>query len=339
MREISVMGIDIAKSIFQLHGVDALGRAVLKRRVSRKDLLRVVASVRPTLIGMEACGGANYWARRFEALGCEVKLMPPQYVKPYVKTNKNDASDAEAICEAVTRPSMRFSTIKTVHQQDVQSLHRIRCRLVKSRTALINETRGLLLEYGFAIAKLPCRLIKALPEIIADERNELSAMTRQTLGALQRELGTIGDLIGEYDRRLRQVFEENETCQRIGEIRGVGPLTATAVYAMTNDPRRYKNGRHFAASLGLVPRQHSTGGKERLLGISKRGDDYLRSLLVHGARAVLFHAAKKPDRTSRWVLEKQRTRGHNKACVALANKNARVIWAVMAKGERYRVAA
>jgi transposase len=234
---------------------------------------------------------------------------------------------------------MRFSSIKSPHQQEIQSLHRIRRRLIKSRTALVNETKGLLLEYGFAVAKLPGQLLKTLPAIINDEANELSATLRKTLTALLNEFRELNERIGYYDDELERVFKENEICRRIGEVPGVGPLIATAIYAMTGNPHDYKNGRHYSAALGLVPRQHSSGGKDRLLGISKRGDNYLRGLLVHGARSALFHAANKTDRTSRWVIEKQKSRGHNKACVALANKNARVIWAMMTKGEGYRAAA
>ncbi len=339
MNRVTVLGIDLAKNVFQLHGVDELGRATLKRRVRRMELSQVIATLPKCLIGMESCGGANYWARKFQGMGHEVKLMPPQYVKPYVKTNKNDASDAEAICEAVTRPNMRFSSIKSMGQQDIQSVHRIRRRLMKVRTALINETRGLLLEYGICLAKQPHRLVNALPQIIEDESNELSGMMRTALSELLEEIRSNKQRLNQCDEQLNKVFKENEVCQRIGEIDGVGPITATAVYAMTNAPGEYRNGRQFSASLGLVPRQYSSGGKERLLGISKRGDTYLRGLLIHGARAALVWAGKKSDRRSTWVIEKQKTRGHNKACVALANKNARVIWALMAKGERYRPAA
>jgi len=288
------------------------------------------------VIAMEACGGANYWGREFEKLGHEVKLIAPQLVKPFVKTNKNDFNDAEAICEAASRPSMRFVALKTQEQQDIQALHRVRERAVKNRTAIVNMIRGFLLENGIAIALGVSSVRKHVPEHL--EGLALSERMKRVIRRLYEELGEWDKKISEYDLELKQIVGQNEICRRLQKLEGIGPITATALYAALSQAKPLKNGRCFAASLGLVPRQHSSGGKPRLLGISKRGDSYLRSLLVHGARSAIITARKKSDRKSRWVTEKVKTRGHNRACVALANKNARIVWALMTKGVEYKQA-
>lgn len=339
MKEISVMGIDLAKNIFQLHGVSEHGRVVLRRQLRRGELMRFMATVKPCLVGMESCGGANYWAREFQKLGHTVKLMAPQFVKPYRKSDKNDFNDAEAICEAVARPNMRFVPIKQIAQQDVQCLHRIRERMISNRTALVNSVRGFLAEYGIALPKQVNQIRKQLPVVLERSDNELTPMTRRMLGELYEELAWWDERIGRYDEQLKQISKQNEVCQRLLEIEGIGPVTATALVASISEPRAFKSGRQFAAFVGLVPRQNSSGGKTVLLGIHKRGDKYLRKLLVHGARAALRVMRNKSDGKSVWVTRIMNTRGHNKACVALANKNARQIWAVMAKEESYRPAA
>lgn len=288
---------------------------------------------------MEACGGANYWAREIRALGQKVKLIAPQYVNPYVKGNKNDYNDAEAIAEAAQRPTMRFVPIKSVEQQDIQNFHRQRERLKKERTALVNQTRGLLAEYVIVINKGVVAVRKGLPEILEEAENGLTPLTRELFAELQAELQAIDNRFAQCEQRIKVLNQANEVCQWLDEILGIGEITASATYAAAGDGKDFVNGRHFSAWLGLVPDQHSTGGKAVLLGISKRGNAYLRTLYIHGARTVLRHSATKTDRFSRWAQALLARRGHNRACVAVANKMARMAWVVMAKGERYRVAA
>jgi transposase len=339
MGNITTVGLDIAKSVFHLFAVDAAGKYVRKKQLKRSQLLAYIAKLEPCLIAMEACGGANHWAREFIALGHQVKLIAPQYVKPYVKGNKNDYNDAEAIAEAVQRPNMRFVPIKSVEQQDVQSFHRQRERLKKERTALVNQVRGLLAEYGLVINKGVSAVRKGLPEILEDGENDLSALARELFAGLYEELQSIEKRLEQCEKRIKALNQANEVCQRLEEVLGIGPIIASASYAAAGDGKDFVNGRHFSAWLGLVPGQHSTGGKEVLLGISKRGNAYLRTLYIHGARAVLRHSAGKSDRFSKWAQAVQERRGFNKACVAVANKMARIAWVIMAKGERYRVAA
>jgi transposase len=339
MKRISIMGIDLAKAVFQLHGTDAQGKMVFQKKLRRSELKEFIVKLSPCLIGMEACGGSHYWAREFEKMGHTVRLISPQFVKPYVKSNKNDAADAEAIAEALSRPSMRFVPIKPIANQDIQCLHRIRARLVRNRTALSNEIRGFLCEYGIVLPKSVRQLRMQVPLILEDATNELSSMARDLFAGLLEELKNVEDQITKYDRKIGEIYKKHEVCQRIGKIEGVGPITATAILAAVSDAQVFKNGRQFSAWLGLVPKQHSSGGKTTLLGISKRGDRYLRSLLIHGARTVVTYAKRKKDDRSRWITEKEKTRGFNKACVAVANKNARIIWALIAHGTEYRKAA
>jgi transposase len=337
--KITVLGIDLAKSVFQLHGVDSTGKTVLRKKLSRGQLLTFIANTPACLIGMEACSGSNYWAREFQKLGHQVRLMSPQFVKPYVKSNKNDAADAEAICEAVQRPTMRFVTGKQIEQQDIQCLHRVRDRLVRSRTALANEIRGLLLEYGIVIPKSLSKLRSGFPIMLEDHADQLTSMSSDFFAHLLKEFRSIDERIAVYDDKIKAVFQAHPVCKRLAQIPGIGPLTATVLVAAVADPASFKNGRQFAAWLGLVPRQHSSGGKERLLGISKRGDSYLRMLLIHGARATLRWVDPKEDRRSRWAKQLIERRGKNRAAVALANKNARTVWALLARGEEYQEAA
>ncbi len=334
---VTTLGIDLAKNVFQLHGVNRHGKAVLTKRVTRAKLAETVANLPPCLIGLEACASSHYWARELEKFGHTVKLIAPQFVKPYVKSNKNDARDAEAIGEAVARPNMRFVPVKTVDQQDIQAIHRIRERRVKERTALLNQIRGLLAEHGVVIPLKRNAVSQALPRILEDADNGLTALAREFVADLYEELWMLGISVDKYDAKIERLFRENPVCQRLAKVEGVGPVTATALVA-AGDARAFQNGRQMAAWLGLVPRQYSSGGKPTLLGISKRGDTYLRTLLIHGARAAVVAAKRKSDARSRWINTLAARRGANIAAVALANKNARILWALIARGEAYRKA-
>lgn len=331
---ITTLGIDLAKNCFQLHGTDARGKAIIKEKISRKRLLSFVANLSKCTVLMEACGASNYWGREFLKLGHEVKLMSPQYVKPFVKTNKNDANDAEAIVEAGNRPSMRFVEVKTIEQQDIQSTHRIRERQITHRTAVANQIRGLLGEYGFAIPQGIHKLRSELPKIL--ENNNLSGLMKENICDLYEELKSLDEKIKKTDGRIEKIFKQNDTCKRLEEIPGIGKLGATMLFAIIGKGNAFKNGRHFAAFSGLVPRQSSSGGKARLLGISKRGDVYMRKLLIHGARAVVRHATAKRDKDSCWIQRLVKRAGVNKTSVALANKIARRAWAMVYYGADYQ---
>ena len=332
---INVLGIDIAKSMFQLHGADYAGNAVLKKRLPRHKLATYIANLPTCTIVMESCGGANYWARVFQRSGHTVKLISPQFVKPFVKTNKNDANDAQAIVEAASRPSMNFVPIKQTAQQDIQSIHRIRTRIVKNRTALINEIRGLCLEYGIVLTPGAARVKSSLCTVIADSSNELTPSSRESMQDLYEELVEVQVRLKKLDTKIRHLCRQNESCKRILKVPGVGELTATAMIAAVSNPKDFRNGRHMSAWIGLVPRQSSSGDKQVLLGISKRGDRYLRTLLIHGARAVLSRYKDTDSDYGRWVARKKATLSHNKAAVALANKNARIIWSMLNTGEEF----
>ena len=336
---VATIGLDIAKQCFQVHGVDANGRVVLRKRLRRREVAEFFANLPPCTVGLEACCGSHYWVRVLSRSGHCVLLIAPQFVKPYVKSNKNDANDAEAICEAVSRPNMRFVPAKSVEQQDIQSLHRVRSRLVSSRTGLANQIRGLLAEYGVVLPQHMSQLRRGLPLILEDATNELTSFSRRLFASLYDELLSLEEKIGALDEQIESVFQASEPCQRVAAVEGIGPLTATALVAAMSDGKAFKNGRQFAAWLGLVPRQHSSGEKVRLLGISKRGDVYLRTLLIHGARSVVCRANRKTDQRSLWIADKQRRLGTSKACVAVANKNARIVWSLIARGESYRRAA
>jgi transposase len=336
---ITTIGLDIAKNIFQVHGVDRNGKAVLHKQLKRNQVLAYFANLPASLIGLEACGGAHYWARELNKLGHDAHLISPQFVKPYVKGNKNDANDAEAICEAVSRPNMRFVPLKSVEQQDIQMLHRIRSGLVKERTALANRTRGLLGEYGIVVAVGLAKLHRQLPELLEDAENGLTLTARQLFAELQGQLIAVDKRVADYGGKIQALHRGSEVSQRLAGVPGIGPITATALMASLGDGKAFSSARQVAAWLGLVPRQASSGGKPKLLGISKRGDVYLRTLLVHGARAVVKAAAKKDDSHSRWVNDLVKRRNHNIAAVAVANKNARVVWALLRKTEQYIGAA
>ncbi len=332
---IETLGIDIAKTVFQLHGVNRSGRIVMRRRVMRDQLLAVIAQIDPCTIAIEACTGAFYWQRKFEQLGHQVRIISPQYVKPFVRRQKNDGNDAEAICTAARQPHMRFVPKKSIEQQDIQALHRARQRMVNHRTAVVSQIRGLLLDRGFAFGKSITRARRIIPEILADLENELTDLAREAIGELHDLLQDLDRRIASFDKKIERVFRQSEVCQRIAKVKGVGPKTATAVVAAIGDGTEFKNGRLLAAWLGLVPRQHSSGDKRVLLGISKRGSQHLRTLLVHGGRAVVRTAGNKSDPINRWVNQLRERRGYNRAAVAVANKNARIIWAVLRTGEAY----
>lgn len=336
MNKITTMGIDLAKTVFQLHGVDVTGQVVLRREVRRSQLMKIIAQLEPCLIGLEACGGSHYWARRFAACGHQVKMMSPQFVKPYRKSDKNDRNDAEAICEAVTRPSMRFVAVKSIDQQDMLTLHRVREGLMKERVALINRIRGALSEYGIVIAQNVSNLRRALPGILEDADNELTVVARQLFSELYEDLGIREQRIAQVERSIRALGAQHEVVGRLETVPGIGYWSATALYAAVGDAQQYQNGRQLAAWMGLVPRQSSSGGKQRLLGITKRGDKYLHKLLVHGARSIATRAERKVSSQDRWLNELRERRGKPRCYVAQANKTARIAWAIMAKGGMYR---
>tara|TARA_R110001599_G_C12177298_1_gene653770 strand:- start:263 stop:1303 length:1041 start_codon:yes stop_codon:yes gene_type:complete len=330
------IGLDLAKYVFEVHAVDAQDKAVLRKTLRRDAVAQFFAELEPCIVGMEACCGSHYWARVLMDLGHEVRLISPQFVKPYVKSNKNDRNDAEAICEAIGRPSMRFVPPKSAEQLEIQAVHRIRQRVVANRTRLVNQVRGLLGEHGVVVARDITRIRRALGEIADSHESEFGDIFIDMLRDMRDELAELDSRLAGYNRRIKNLFRSNEMCQRIGQIEGVGPITATALVAAIGDKSCFKNGRQFAAWLGLVPKQHSSGGKARLLGISKRGDRYLRTLLIHGARAVLGKAAGKTDARSQWI-ERMRGRRHpNVVAVALANKNARIIWSLLSRDQEYR---
>jgi transposase len=329
MEQITTVGIDLAKNVFSLHGVDAKGRTVLRRTVRRDRLVEAVAGLSPCLIGMEACSGAHEWGRRFERHGHTVKLMAPKFVAPYRKSDKNDGNDAEAICEAVMRPNMRFVPVKSVEQQALLALHRVRQGFVVERTAIINRLRGLMTEFGVV---LPLRSVTVRREA-SRAAEALPELAREAIGDLLEQLRGLDERIEGYDDRIHAQAKLSEAARRLMKIRGIGAITALAIVATVGNAREFRNGRQFAAWIGLVPGQYSTGGKTRLGHISKRGDAYLRNLLVQGARSVLQTASQHSDRLSRWALELQGRRGYYRTLVAIANKNARIAWALLARDQ------
>ena len=334
---IKVIGIDLAKNSFHVHGVNQAGHKVKSKKMSRQPLKTFMMNLPPCLVGMEACGGAHYWARVLSSWGHQVKLMAPQFVKPFVKSNKNDATDAEAICEAVQRPNMRFVAIKNTQQQDVLAIHRMRSLVVSQRTALVNQIRGLLQEFGIVLPKGRKHVNQYLPRILEDAENGLSGLIREAMQGLYRDLSHYDQRVADYDDRIDQMAQADEQAQRLMTIPGVGPKVATALLGAIGDISAFKNGRELSAWLGLVPRQCSTGGKSTLLGISKRGDVYIRTLLIHGSRSVLNWVDRKEDRTSLWAKELKARRHKNIASVALANKIVRVAFALLKRGEDYKV--
>ena len=331
------IGVDLAKQVFQIHGVDSHEQVICRKQLKRARVLDFFRQCEPCLVAMEACGSAHYWARELRTLGHEVRLIAPQFVKPYVKSEKNDANDAEAICEAASRPNMRYVEVKSAEQQASQAVHRIRSRLIRARTALLNEIRGLLGEFGLIAersgAAATRRLIQTAQE---DAENGLPGQMRELLSGLQDELDEHDTHLSRLDDTIQRQAREDTRVKRLLEVEGIGPVSATAIVSAVGDARQFSSARQFAAWLGLVPRQHSSGGKERLGPISKRGDAYIRTLLVHGSRAVLRHCQGKEDRRSVWLQQLLCRRNMNIATVALANKNARIIWAILCRGESYQ---
>jgi len=332
--KITTIGIDLAKEVFVIHGVDGHDKAVLRKQLRRGEMAKFFANLEPCLIGMEACGSAHHWARKLGEFGHTVKLMAPQFVKPYVKTNKNDMADAEAICEAVSRPNMRFVPMKNVEQQAILSVHRARQGFVKARTAQGNQIRGLLSEFGIVIAQGIGSIAKRMSDILEDAENGLPGTMRRLLERLNDHLKELDRQVEELELQIKLWHKGSETSRKLEAIPGIGPITASAIVATVGNATEFKNSRQLAAWLGLVPKQHSSGGKQILLGISKRGDTYLRTLLIHGARAVIRVAENKAEPES-WLRKLMARRNKNVAAVALANKNARIIWALLAKGKTY----
>ncbi len=336
--EVTFLGIDLAKNIFQLHGEDADGRAILQRRVRRDRLMTEVGALPPCTIAIEACTGAFYWQRQFEAAGHQVRIIAPQYVKPFAQHQRNDRNDAAAVCRAVQQPNMKFVPGKTVEQQDIQALHRGRQRLVNHRTALVSQMRGLLLDRGVAFAQSITRARREIGLLLEEGSPELSELFRSMLSQLYACFIALDRQTAWFDSEIERIFRSSDTCRRLSKIRGVGPKTATAIVAAVGDGAEFTNGRHLAAWMGLVPRQHSSGNRQRLFGISKRGDRHLRTLLIHGARAVVRTSTSRDDAQSAWIRALKARRGAAKTIVAVANKNARVIFAMLKKGTEFRAA-
>lgn len=334
--EVTKLAIDLAKNLFELCGADARGKVVLRKQLRRAQLTGCMRNLPACEVGMEACGGAHYWARQFEAMGHQVRLLSPALVAPYRKGIKTDRNDAEAILEALSRPGMRLVAVKSVAQQDVLALHRFRAQLLKQHTALSNHMRGLLRERGVVVRQGMAALKRALPTILASEGDEVSGEIRAMLQEMSELLRSLEQRLMRCEERVRRKFKDDERCQRLEKVPGVGPLIATATVATVGNAREFHNGRQLSAFLGLTPGQHSSGGKTVLRGITKHGDRYLRTLLIHGARAALRHCEKKRDPRSRWLAALARRRGPNVAAVALANHNARVMWALLTSGENYR---
>ena len=330
-----LLAIDLGKQSFHIHGISSEGE-VISKKVTRSKLEAVVQELAPAIVAMEACASAHHWGRQFEALGYSVRLIHPRFVMPFVKGSKNDAVDAEAIHEAALRPTMRFVPVKTTEQQDLQMLHRTRDRLITQRTGLINHIRGLLGEYGVVIPVGAFRFRKDIRTAISEA--SLSTLAKQNFNALIAEFEALDERITEIDRKLVAICRTDERCKRLATLPGVGPVIATALIAAVDDGQQFSSGRALAAWIGLVPRQYTTGGKPRLGGIGKRGNQYLRRQLIHGARSVLIRISARSDRRAKWAQELLVRAGHNKTLVAIANKTARMAWAVLRSGESYKAA-
>lgn len=336
MGDIAIIGIDLAKSVIQLHGSDKSGRCIYRKKLRRHQVLPFLAKSPQCLIGMEACSGSHYWAREIQKLGHNVKLIPPQFVKPYVKTNKTDAADAEAICEAVTRPNMRFVPIKSPDQQGILLVHRERDGLIKERTAVINRIRAVFSEFGIAIPVGPKKLKEWMLKSYGDHEAELSQVMTRLIERMTERLSLIEAEIAILDKEIDNQNKADTRCKRLLEIPGVGRLAASAIVASVGNAKEFKSGRQFSAWLGLVPRQHSSGGKQNLQGISKRGDAYIRKMLIHGARAVVRHMNKN-NAPVEWIEKLSMRRHNNVVIVAVANKLARIVWALLSKEQRYAI--
>ena len=336
MQTVTTIGLDIAKSVFQVHGIDAEGKVVIRRQLKRRYVLAFFQKLAPCLVGIEACASSHHWSRELKGLGHTVRLMPPAYVKPYVKRQKNDAADAEAICEAVTRANMRFVATKTPEQQSCLMLHRTRHLFVRQQTAVINAIRAHLAEYGI-VAPVGRNGVEELLGVVADPSDKrVPEVARACLAALGAQLRMLKAQILEFDRLINAWHRSSETSKRLDELPGVGPVLATAPVASVADPKAFRSGRDFSAWIGLVPKQHSSGGKDKLGGISKQGDRYLRSLFTAGALAVIRYAKIHGAKHRPWLTALLARRPTKVAAVALANKIARMAWAMMARGERYK---
>ncbi len=335
--KLTTVGIDLAKNVFQVHGINEHGKVLVRKQLRRDQMATFFVNLPQCLVGMEACGSAHHWARKLQAMGHTVRLMAPQFVKPYVKSNKNDAADAEAICEAVGRPNMRFVPIKNVEQQAVLALHRVRQGFVKARTAQANQIRGLLGEFGLIVPQGIGYIASRVPELIEDADNELPGTFRLLVQRLLDHLRELDRQIDEIEVQIQAWHRNSDLSSKLAQVPGIGPITASALIASIGDAKNFDDGRQLAAWLGLVPRQHSSGGKSNLLGMSKRGDSYLRTLLIHGARSVIYRAGQKADPCS-WINAVVQRRNKNIAAVALANKNARIVWALLAHDRRYETA-
>jgi transposase len=335
--KITRVGVDIAKSVFHLHAVDRFSECQWKGKYSRTKWLNILTEKVPVgaEVAMEACGSSHFWGRELQKRGYKVKIIHAQFVKPYVKSNKNDAVDAEAICEAMSRPNMRFVSVKSNKQQDIQSMHRIRDKLMTNKAAKANQIRGLVSEYGLVAPVGINKLREAVPLWLEDTENGLSGIFRSLLADLFDDLLHLQDRVDNLDELIKQEVKNDPIATLLLELRGVGILCASALSCAIGDAQGYKKGRDFASSVGLTPKQHSTGGKPRLLGISKRGDGYLRKLLVHGARSVIRHAHRHEDNLSSWIRKLSSTKHINTVVVALANKTARAAWAMVNKNENY----
>ncbi len=335
----NVLAIDLAKSVFQVHGLNVGDKAKLTKRLSRNALMPFIATLPECTIFIEACSGAHHWSRAFEQHGHVVKIISPQYVKPFVKGSKNDANDARAILEASLRPDMNFVPKKSKEQQEVQSIHRVRSSLIQKRTGLGNQIRGFLAEFGIVLPTSLVKLRNQLPGLLSDYDNELTDSMRGLLWELYDDLLYLDERVSSCDKKLQSVLLSNKICQRLSKVEGIGVITATAAFAKIGDGKVFKNGRHCSAYLGLVPKEHSSGNKQKLLGISKRGDAYLRTLLIQGAKAAVRVARNHNTKKSRWITSVVERRGSNVAAVALANKNARTIWSMIVNGTEYMAAA
>lgn len=332
----NTIGLDLAKNIFHVVGFNHHGKQLFRKQLRRKQVTAWFAQQPVSLVGIEACSGSHYWAKTLMALGHEVKLVAPQHVKAFVRGQKNDYNDASAIAEAVTRPQMNFVPIKSAAQLDLQALQRLRTRLIRERTGLSNQLRGLLAEHGIVIPRSLAKLRRRIPELLEDADNQLSALFRRLLHAGWQQLLYIDEQIKLHDQELARAVADDDACQRLMTIPGFGPVVASSFSVAVGDGRCYRRGRDVSAVLGLVPRQHTTGGKPKLLGISKRGDNLLRVNLIQGARSVLMHAKGKDDPLCRWALKVCAERGFNKATVAVANKLARIGWAVLRNQVTYQ---
>jgi transposase len=333
--KITTVGVDLAKNVFQIHAVDERGKAVLRKQLKREQVAPFFAKLPVCLVGMEACASAHHWARKLQGFGHTVRLIAPQFVKPYLKANKNDAADAEAICEAVSRPSMRFVAVKNVAQQALLAMHRVRQGFIKTRTAQANQIRGLLGEYGLIIPQGISHIARRVPGLLEDASNELPGTFRALIDRLLQHLKALDEELAQLEAQIKAWHRENEASRRLEQIPGIGPMTATALLATMGEARNFSNGRQVAAWLGLVPRQHSTGGKTTLLGMSKRGDAYVRTLLIHGARSMIL-AMRRKTHPHGWLNDLLKRRNANVAAVALANKNARIAWALLAHERSFR---